>query len=91
MSIKFFGKEYTKSIGVSNPITCPVCKEKTELSMFECIDASALAMLLGKPVEENFAICPKCAAVLRVNPDYINTRKKGTVCYLQDSDVTENA
>jgi len=87
MSISSFDKAYTTKHGVSNEINCPICSKKVALALFENIDASPVSMFLGKDMKMYFAVCPACASVFDVNPNYMKERQKGTTCFLTPDDL----
>lgn len=88
MAIKTFDKVYTKDHGLSNEITCPVCSVRTAVKLFENTDVSPTAMFLKKDLHTFFAVCPKCASVFSVNPDYMKAKLDGTTCLMTESDLT---
>lgn len=87
MAIKSFENLKTSDVGRSNVLVCPSCGKATEMKLYAFTDASVVAHLLQKK-EEGFAVCPKCAAVFRVNPNYMEQRQMGTVCTLEPHDLS---
>ena len=87
MAIKTFDKVYTKDHGFSNEITCPVCSDSVAVKLFENTDVSPTAVILKKELHTFFAVCPKCASVFSVNPDYMKAKLDGMTCSLTASDL----
>ena len=68
MAIKNLIRSKTDDLGFSNEITCPSCKETVKMRIFSNYDLdNYLAMLLKKSAEFNFAVCPKCETVFKIN------------------------
>lgn len=68
MAIKTLLKNKTEELGKSENIVCPVCKKETELSLFSNYDAdNYVAKILDMDTEFNFAVCPLCASVFKIN------------------------
>jgi len=87
MAIKSIENLKTKDVGTSNVVVCPVCGKATEMKLYALNDASIVAHLLEKK-EEGIAVCPKCAAVFSVNPNYMEQKQLGTVCTLEPQDLS---
>lgn len=68
MAIRTLLNNKTDGLGKSNPVTCPVCNRKTEMELFSNYDTdNYIGKLLGKDKEFNFAVCPLCTSVFKVN------------------------
>ncbi len=87
MAIKSIENLKTNDVGNSNVVVCPACGKATEMKLFAFTDASMVAHLLKKK-QEGIAVCPKCAAVFRVNPNYMEQKQLGTVCTLEAHDLS---
>ncbi|MCM1364131.1 MAG: hypothetical protein NC122_06635 [Faecalibacterium sp.] len=87
MAVPSLEKVYTTAHGISNDVLCPACAETVSLSLFENMDLSAINTILGKEVTTYFAVCPKCASVLSINPNYMKEKLNGTTCTLTKSDL----
>lgn len=87
VAIKSIEKLLTKDLGLTNEVVCPVCKNKTELRLFESCDYSAVSVLLKKE-NLNFAVCPNCSSVFAVNSNYVKEKQNGTFCVLDENDLT---
>ena len=87
VAIKSIEKLFTKDLGSTNEVVCPVCKNKTTLRLFENCDYSAIAALLKKE-SLSFAVCGKCSSVFAVNPNFVKEKQSGTFCTLDENDLT---
>lgn len=88
MAISFFDKSYIRSHGLSNKVICPACKSTVEMSLFETLDISAVAVLLQKELSTYFSVCPSCSGVFGVNPLFMKEKEKGTFCIMTAEDLT---
>ena len=88
MAISSFDKVYTKRLGDSNEIACPVCSSNVSFALFENLDISPVASILGKAGETYFAVCPKCASIFNVNEEYIKAKTSGMTCFITPSDLS---
>ncbi len=86
MAIKSIEKLKMNDVGNSNVLVCPACGKATEMKLYAFTDASVVAHLKKKK-QEGVAVCPKCAAVFRVNPNYMEQKQLGTVCTLEPHDL----
>lgn len=68
MAIKNFLNNKTEDLGSSNPVICPSCGKETALQLFTNYDTNNyIGKILGKDKEYNFAVCPLCAGVFKIN------------------------
>lgn len=87
MAIKTFNRAFSKDNGSTNKVKCPNCAQEVEMRLFENIDVSPLAYILGKDASEDFAVCPNCAGIFSVCENYIREYKNGTTCYITPEDL----
>lgn len=68
MAIKNLLKNKTEDLGRSNVLVCPVCKKETSFQLFSNFDTdNYIGKILGKDKEFNFAVCPLCSSVFKIN------------------------
>ena len=90
MAIKNINKPIFTQCGIGDILTCPNCKAKVNMSLFENINGPFDTLLLGKKQTDYFAVCPSCAAVFSVSSDYMYERNSGTTVYMTESDLIKN-
>lgn len=69
---------YVRSVGSTDKLTCPSCKEKVSFGVFSNMDyrlVPKFPLINCKPVY--FLVCPNCASVYTVNKENGNSFKKG--------------
>lgn len=72
MAIGTIIKNKTEDLGKSNEVTCPNCHQLTFMQTFANYDIdNYLAKLFDKDEDFNFAVCPLCAAVFKINSTYV--------------------
>lgn len=87
MAIKNFNKPIFTQSGKGEFLTCPSCKETVKMSLFENINGPFDILLLDKKEKDYFAVCPSCAAVFSVNPNYMYEKNSGTFAVMTESDL----
>lgn len=72
MAIHSLIKNKTEDLGKSNSIICPKCHQTTALQIFSNYDLdNYLAMILEKTDDFNFAVCPLCSGVFKIDNTFV--------------------
>ena len=87
MAISNMNKPIFTKYGTGDALICPDCKSKVNMNIFENVNGPFDTFVLGKKETEYFAVCPSCAAVFSVNPNYMYERNSGTTVYMTESDL----
>lgn len=87
MAIKNVNKPIFTQSGKGDLLSCPNCKKEVQMNLFENINGPIDVLLLGKKEPNYFAVCPSCAAVFSVNPNYMYERNNGTTVLMTESDL----
>lgn len=87
MAISNINKPIFTQNGKGDVLTCPSCKNKVSMSIFENINSPLDSLVLGKNKPDYYAVCPLCADVFLVNDNYIYERNSGTTVFMTESDL----
>lgn len=72
MAINTIIKNKTEDLGKSNELVCPKCQKSTFMQLFASYDLdNYLAMLLKKTDDFNFAVCPLCSSVFKIDDTFV--------------------
>ena len=85
-----FFKNHTESVGSTGEVVCPSCGKKVLMAVFRNYDSvNVIELITGEKQQLGFAVCPECAAVFKVNRDYLDAAKAGQTVYLTADDLTK--
>ena len=88
MAVSTINKGYTKDMGETEGIICPVCKKAVNLRIFTTTDTSVISKITKKDGDVHIAVCPLCASVFSLSKNYVKERNNGTTVFITESDLT---
>lgn len=83
-------KNHMESVGNTGEVDCPSCGKRVLMPVFRNYDSFNLVGLIKNEKQQmGIAVCPECAGVFTVNPDYLDAVKAGQTVFLTADDLTK--